>query len=146
MWAADRLQQHKICGVRLVYKEVVEALSNSKKSYFWWFGNPARGGSTESNRTEKDQTRAPSKPVWGKRGEGAVWFSACGLSSDDWANGHYVDVFFTCGECGFSSLGKWSCSEERVWYLVVKNTLHCFREWDVRRVILPEFNMRYRLL
>ena len=24
----------------------------------------------------------------------------------------YVDVLFTCGECGFNSLGSWSYSKE----------------------------------
>ena len=38
--------------------------------------------------------------VWGKRGERAVW---CGTLSDHWANGSYIDVLFTCGECGFGS-------------------------------------------
>ena len=38
----------------------------------------------------------------------AVLFDACGASSDDWANGDYVDVLFMCGECGFGSLGSWS--------------------------------------
>ena len=28
-----------------------------------------------------------------------------GAPSDDWANGGYVDILFTSGECGFGSLG-----------------------------------------
>ena len=42
-------------------------------------------------------------------------FSVCGAPLDDWVNGGYVDLLFTCGECGFSSFGSWSCSEEKVW-------------------------------
>ena len=30
----------------------------------------------------------------------------CGEPLDDWANGGYVDVLFTCGECSFSSFGS----------------------------------------
>ena len=58
---------------------------------------------------EKDQTCVSPRPVWGKMGEGAVWFSVCGVPLDDWANGGYVDVLFTCGECHLSSFGSWSC-------------------------------------
>ena len=112
MWGVDEMQVHGIRGRRLVYKEVVEALSNCKKSYFWWYGNPACVDSTGSNRIEKDQARVSPRPVSGKRGEGAVWFSVCGAPLDDWANGGYVDVLFTCGECGFSSFESWYCSEE----------------------------------
>ena len=56
---------------------MVEARPNYKKSYLWWFGNPACGDSTESDRIEKDQDRVSPRLVWGKRGEGAVWFSVC---------------------------------------------------------------------
>ena len=35
MWGVGGMQVHGIRGRRLVYKEVVEALSNCKKSYFW---------------------------------------------------------------------------------------------------------------
>ena len=44
-----------------VYKEVVEARSNYKKSYFWLFGNPTCGDSTGGDRTEKDQGRKREK-------------------------------------------------------------------------------------
>ena len=50
---------HGIRSRKLVYKEVVEALSNYKRSYFWCFGNTACGDPTESNWIEE----------W-KRGEG----------------------------------------------------------------------------
>ena len=36
----------------------------------------------------------------------------CGASSDYWANGSYIDVLFTGGECGFGSLGSWLYSRE----------------------------------
>ena len=49
--------------------------------------------------------------------EWEVWFSACGALSYDWANGGYVDVLFTCGECGFGSLGSWTYSKEWIWNL-----------------------------
>ena len=48
------LQVQGIPSRRLLYKEVVEALSNYKKSNFWWFGNPACGDLTGSNQIEKD--------------------------------------------------------------------------------------------
>ena len=34
----------------------------------------------------KDQGCVSPRPPWGSRGEGAVWFSACGAPLDDWAN------------------------------------------------------------
>ena len=84
---------------------MVEALSKYKKSYFWWYGYLVCGDSTGSNQIEKDQVRVSPTSVWRKRGEGAVWFGVCGAPSNDWANGGYVDVLFTCGERGFGSLG-----------------------------------------
>ena len=63
-----------------------------------------------------------------EKGERAVRFDVCGAPLDDWANGGYVDVSFTCDECGFRSLKSWSCSEGRVWDLVTKSMLDCFRE------------------
>ena len=44
---------HGNCSSRLIYKEMVEALSNYEKSNFWLFRNPAGGDSTGSNRIEK---------------------------------------------------------------------------------------------
>ena len=69
------MQVHGILVSRLVYKEVVEALSNYKKSYFWWFGNPTFGDSTSSTWTEKDQAYPPPRPFLRKRREGTVSFS-----------------------------------------------------------------------
>ena len=39
------------------------------------------------------------------RGEKGQCDLVCGASLGDWANGGYVDVLFTCGECGFSYFG-----------------------------------------
>ena len=48
------LQVHGIRSYRLMYKEVVESLSNYQKSNFWPFRNPACGDLTGSNLIEKD--------------------------------------------------------------------------------------------
>ena len=91
-----------------MYREVVETLSNYKKSYFWWYGNPAmviRLGVTE---LKKDLDLVPPRPFWGKREEGTVWFSVCGTPVGDWADGSYDDVLFICGEFSFSSFRSWS--------------------------------------
>ena len=42
----------------------------------------------------------------------------CGVPLDDWANGGYVDILFTRGEC----------SEEWIWNLGARSMLHYFRE------------------
>ena len=67
--ALNKEEINKINGIRrrsLVYKEVVEAISNYKKSYFWWFENPACGDSTGSNRIEKDQAHVSPRLAWRK--------------------------------------------------------------------------------
>ena len=46
------------------------------------------------------------------REERRVGSGMCGASSDYWANGSYIDVLFTGGECGFGSLGSWLYSRE----------------------------------
>ena len=51
----------------------------------------------------------------------------------------YVDVLFTCCECGYNSLGSWSYSKEWLWNLGTKSMLHFFREvkcqlGDIRRI------------
>ena len=51
-----------------------------------------------------------------------------GSPLDDRANGDYVDDLFTCGECGFSSLGSCSYFKEWVCNLGTKSMLHCVRE------------------
>ena len=35
----------------------------------------------------------------------------------------YVDVLFTCGECGFNTLGCWSNSKDWVWNLGTKSCI-----------------------
>ena len=42
--------------------------------------------------------------------------------------GLMVFIIFTCGECGFSSVGSWYYSRECVWILGTKNMLHCLRK------------------
>ena len=122
---------HGIGSCRLVYNKMIELQLNYKKSYFWWFGNPACGDSTGSNRIEKDQVRLSPRFVWGKRGEGLVRFSVwSAFSWLCWCWFMYVEVLFTCGERGFNSLGSWSYSKEWVWNLGTKSMLHCF--WEVK--------------
>ena len=103
---------HGIRGHMLVYKEVVEALSNYKKYYFWWYGNLDCGDATGSNQIEKFQPSLPLGPAWEKRGEWIVWFTVFEVPLDDLANGGYVTVLFACDECVFSYFKNWSCSEE----------------------------------
>ena len=67
-----RLQVFGICSHRLLYKEVVKAWSNYKKSYLWWFTNSTCGDSTASNHIEKDQVCIPPGLVWGKEEKGGV--------------------------------------------------------------------------
>ena len=81
MWDVGGLQVHGIRSHRLVYKEIVDVRPNYKKPYFWWFGNPACGDSTGSDRIEKYQASVSGRLNWGKRGEGVVWFSVCGAPS-----------------------------------------------------------------
>ena len=131
MWGVGGMQSMKFAAAG---EEVVEALSNYRKSSFWWFGNPACCYSTGSTQTEKDKVCAPLRPAWEKRGESTVWFSVSGALLNDWANGGYVDVLFTCGECSFSSLESWFCSEERVWDWVTKDILNCFKEVRCQQV------------
>ena len=47
--------------------------------------------------------------------------SGRGAPSDHSADGDYVDVLLTCGECGLGSLGSWSYSKEWVWNLGIKS-------------------------
>ena len=50
---------HGICNRSLVYREVVQARSHCKKSYFWLCRNIACDGSTESNQIEKNRVCVP---------------------------------------------------------------------------------------
>ena len=117
MRGVGRLQVHEIRSYRLLYKEVFEVLSNFKKSYFWWFGDPTCGDSTGGNRIEKDQGRVCARlfPGSGKTGQ----FDLVHVERLQviLANGGYVDVLFTYGECGFHSLDSWSYFKEWVWNL-----------------------------
>ena len=59
-----------------------------------------------------------SSPIflWGKGGEGAVWFSKWSANALMLV---YVDVcWFMRGECVINLLGSWSFSKEWVWNLV----------------------------
>ena len=49
----------------------------------------------------------------------------------------YVNVLFTCGECGFNSLGSCFYSKEWMWNLGTKSMLHCFREVKCQLGITP---------
>ena len=60
---------HGICNRRLVHKEVVEAISDYKKSYLWRCRNIAYRDSTGSSRIEKNRVRVPPRLVWGGRGD-----------------------------------------------------------------------------
>ena len=94
----------------------------------WWFENTTLGDSIGRNWIELNQGRVSPRPVWGKRGEGAVWFSVWAAPLDNWANGGHVDVFLTCVDHGFSPLESWFYSKELVWNFGTKGMLHCFRE------------------
>ena len=67
-----------------------------------------------------------------RRGEKEQCDLVCGApllkALDDWANAGLFDVLFSCGECGFNSLGRWSYSKEWMRNLGTKGMLHCFRE------------------
>ena len=83
MWDMDGLQVYRICSRRLVYSYVVEARSNYKKSYLWWFKNPACGDWTGSNGIEKNWVGLPPGLVWEKGGGAVVWFSVSEAPLDD---------------------------------------------------------------
>ena len=57
MWGGGRLQVHEICSHRLMYSEEVEARSNYKKSYLWWFRNSACGDWTSTAQKMKFSIR-----------------------------------------------------------------------------------------
>ena len=63
MWRVGGLPVHVVRSSRLVHKEVVEVRSNYKRSYFWRFGNPARGDSTGSNQIGKGQDHVSARLV-----------------------------------------------------------------------------------
>ena len=79
------LQMHGIGSRQLVYQEVVEVWSNYKKSYFWWFGDPACGDSAGSKWIEKDEVvyLLDLFEGMGKKGHCDL---VCGAPVDDWVN------------------------------------------------------------
>ena len=50
----------------------------------------------------------------------------------------YVDVLFTCGECGFKSLGSSSYSKEWMFNLGTQSLLQCYREVKCQLDDTPE--------
>ena len=94
MWVVSRMQVHGICVAVLVYRVVVEARSNYKKSYLWWFRNLARSDSTRCNRIDRVRV---SPGFFGGGEEEAVWFSVCEALLDDWAYYGSVHIFFKYG-------------------------------------------------
>ena len=92
---------------------MVEALSNYKKSYFWYYGNSTCSDLTGSTGLKKIRLLYLLNLFEGRGEKGLCdLVCVCGVPMDDWTNGGYVDVLFTCGECRFSSFGSWSCSEK----------------------------------
>ena len=75
MSGIGRLQLHGICSYKLVYREVVEARSNYKRSYFCYFqgfGNIICGDLTGVIWIEKDYVRLPPDLAW-EKGEKWRW-------------------------------------------------------------------------
>ena len=70
-------------------------------------------------------------------------YSVCGAPLDDWANSGSVDIFFTCGEYGFGSMGSSFHSREWVWNLKTKLCCIASGKWDISRVSLQGFGIRY---
>ena len=100
---------HGICRRMLKYSEEAGTPSTHKKSYLWWFENPACGDWSGSSWTGKDRVRVPPGIFFLREGgEVVVWFRVCGApwANNDWANFGSAEVFFTYGEYSFSF--KWS--------------------------------------
>ena len=85
------LQVHGNGSRRMLYKEVVEVRSNYKKSYLWWFGNPACGDWAGSNQIEKDKVLylLDLFQGMGKKGHCDL---VCGAPVDDWVNWSLIQV------------------------------------------------------
>ena len=84
--------------------------------------------------------------VWRKGREGVVWFSVW-ASLDDWANGGFVDVFFTHGMV-LVLWGSLCYSKEWVWNLRTKLCCIASGMWSSAsgtwsRVSLQELEIRY---
>ena len=121
------LQVYGICSRRLVYSKVVEAQSNYRKSYLYWFRNSVFVNSTWSSWIEKDWVVVPPGLVWENSKGGVVWLSVREVSSDDWGNGALLMSFW--------------CMVNMVlvlWGFKDKIMLHCFREVKCHRDYTPE--------
>ena len=66
--------------------------------------NPACDDSTGSSHIKKNWIGVPPGLVWEKGGGGMVWFCLCEGCLDDWANVGSINVSFTYGGYGFSSI------------------------------------------
>ena len=145
MWGVGAMQMHEIRYRRQVYKVVVEVLSNYKKSYFWWYGNPACGDATGSNRIETDWALVPPRPVWGKSGKGVLWFSV-----ERFRMIRLMMVMFLPYSHMVSVVlvFSWVVSVLRSKYGTESQKVCCIvsGKWDVNIVTLQEFNIRYKLL
>ena len=53
---------------------------------------------------KKDWFGVPPGLVYGNEWGRVVWFSVCEAPLDDYTNGGSVDLFFTYGKYGFSSM------------------------------------------
>ena len=122
-WGSDQrcvggMQIHGTRGRKLVYKEVVEALLNYQKYYFWWCGNPDCGDTTGSNQIEKFQAHVPSRPAWEKRGEWTVWFRVLGSLV---SYSRVISVFLV-----LSRIGPVLTSRYGIEWQKVPKMFHCF--------------------
>ena len=119
MWGEGELEVHGICNRSLVYWEKVVRLRQTIRNLI--FGDVEillvviQLGVTRLKKTGFVYLLAV---VWRKGGEGVVWFSVR-TSLDDWANGGFVDVFFTHGMV-LVLWGSLCYSKEWVWNLRTK--------------------------
>ena len=119
MWGEGELEVHGICNRSLVYWEKVVRLRQTIRNLI--FGDVEillvviQLGVTRLKKTGFVYLLAV---VWRKGGEGVVWFSVW-ASLDDWANGGFVDVFFTHGMV-LVLWGSLCYSKEWVWNLRTK--------------------------
>ena len=93
-----------ICALRLVYSEVVETnqtIRNLTCGDLEFLLVVIRLVVTGLKRTGLVYLL----DLFGERGGRMVWFSMCEAPLDEWTNGNSVDVFFTYGDYGFSSMG-----------------------------------------
>ena len=86
-----RLQVHGIFNRRLVHREVAEDRLNYKRTYLWWFRNPAFGDSILGLARLKKTGFMCLLRLFGERGRRSWCDLVCGASLDDWVNGG-VDI------------------------------------------------------